>query len=58
MKGVATEDPAYFWESLDGFLKHGDRLYGLFTVKELKRLEGREEVVDMMYNNVGEVRLA
>ncbi len=58
MKGVATDDPSYFWQSLDGFIKRGDRLYGLFTVQELKRLGEREEAIDMVYNNIGEVKYA
>ncbi|MEW9502531.1 AimR family lysis-lysogeny pheromone receptor [Jeotgalibacillus marinus] len=56
MKGVATDDPSYFWKSLDGFMKRGDRLYGLFTVQELKRLGERADTIDMVYNNIEEVK--
>ncbi|MEW9503078.1 AimR family lysis-lysogeny pheromone receptor [Jeotgalibacillus marinus] len=52
IKGVATDDASYFWKSLEGYMRRGDRLYGLFSVQELKRLGEREEAVDMLYNNI------
>ena len=56
IKGIATDDPCYFWKSLNEFMKRGDRLYGLLPVQELKRLGENEEMIDMMYNNLKEVK--
>ncbi|MEW9503202.1 AimR family lysis-lysogeny pheromone receptor [Jeotgalibacillus marinus] len=50
IRGMGTDDPENFWDSLDGYMERGDRLYGLFSVLELKRLGEREKVVDMVYN--------
>ena len=51
IKGLATNDPADFWKSLEGYMKRGDRLYGLFPAQELKRLGEREDTIEMLYNN-------
>ncbi|MEW9502535.1 hypothetical protein [Jeotgalibacillus marinus] len=47
MKGIATDDSKYLWESLEGYMKHGDRLYGLYTIQELKRLGAESEQISM-----------
>ncbi|MEW9503374.1 AimR family lysis-lysogeny pheromone receptor, partial [Jeotgalibacillus marinus] len=56
IQGMATDNPDYFWKSLNGYLKRGDRLYGLLPVKELNRLGENEKMINMMYNNLKEVK--
>lgn len=51
IKGMATDDPDDFWKSLEGYMKRGDRLYGSFPIKELRRLGENESVIEMAYNN-------
>ncbi|MEW9503298.1 AimR family lysis-lysogeny pheromone receptor [Jeotgalibacillus marinus] len=58
IKGMVTDNRDYFWKSLNGYLKRGDRLYGLLPVQELKRLGENEEMINMVYNNLKEVKYA
>ncbi len=58
IKGFAFNDTEYHWESLRWYMKTGDRLSGWYVVQELIKLGEKEDVINLVYNNIssGEVR--
>jgi len=57
IKGIAFNDPEYHWDSLKGHMKSGDRLSGWYVVQELIKLGEKDDVINLVYNNIssGEV---